>query len=331
MLNINKIPKIELHCHLDGSVRPSTLFELAKSYNIETRTDNLEEFTKSTHVSKDCSSLKDYLDKFSLPIAVMQTSDALKRITKELIEDVSKNNVKYIEIRFAPFFHMEKGLSFNQVIESVLEGMHEGFKEFGVYSNLILSAMRHLPESKTLELIDLGLPYLGKGVVAVDLAGNEADFPPELHSHAFKKAKEYGYHITIHAGETGISENIVTAVQALGAERIGHGVAAQKSEFILDMLKSKNICIESCPKSNLDTLAVTSYDTHPIKYFMENDFNITVNTDNMTVSSINLDIEETNLVNYLNFTEANLFSLYKNSINSSFASDDIKKKLLLYL
>lgn len=331
MLNINKIPKIELHCHLDGSVRPSTLFELAKSYNIKFHANTLEEFSQSTHVSKDCSSLKDYLDKFTLPIAVMQTADSLKRITKELIEDVSKNNVKYIEIRFAPFFHMEKGLSFNQVIESVLEGMNEGFKEFGVYSNLILSAMRHLPEAKTLELIELGKPFLGKGVVAVDLAGNEADFPPELHSAAFIKAKEYGYHITIHAGETGISKNIDTAVDILGAERIGHGVAAQNSTFTLDILKSKNICIESCPTSNLDTLAVASYETHPIKSFIDNDFNVTVNTDNMTVSNINLDLEESNLVKYLHFTESNLITLYKNSVASSFASDDIKKKLLLAL
>jgi adenosine deaminase len=330
MYNIRNFPKIELHCHLDGSVRPSTIIELAKKENLELPTENLKDFEKYVQVSSECKSLKDYLEKFDWPIKIMQKKENLKRVAFELIEDVSKQNVKYIEIRFAPVFHLEQGLSYDDVIESVLAGLALGLEKFDVHSNLILSCMRHLSVDKSIEVVEAGKKYIGKGVVAVDLAGNEADFPPELHKKAFDLAKSYGYHITIHAGETGISKNITTAISELHAERIGHGVAAQNDENVLDALKKSTVCVEACPTSNIHTLAVENYFTHPIKSFMNSKICTTVNTDNMTVSNVDLNKEYLHLQNELSFSDSELMELYKNGVEHSFADSALKKQLMTF-
>lgn len=329
--NVRNFPKIELHCHLDGSVRPSTILELAMKENLDLPTEDLNEFEKYVKVNSDCKSLKDYLERFDWPQKVMQSKQNLKRIAFELIEDVSSQNVKYIEIRFAPIFHLEKGLSYDEVISSILEGLDLGLETYGVHSNLILSCMRHLPVEKSIEVVEAGKKYIGRGVVAVDLAGNEADFPPELHQKAFELAKSYGYHITIHAGETGISKNIASSINLLHAERIGHGVAAQKDEKVFKLLQKSKVCIEACPTSNIDTLAVESYSSHPIKSFIHNSICTTVNTDNMTVSDVDLNKEYNHLKSDLKFSDLELMILYKNGVESCFASQELKDKLIEFI
>ncbi len=324
---IRDFPKVDLHCHLDGSVRPQTIIDIAIKENIAIPSRELKEFEKSVKVFGECNSLKKYLDKFELPIKVMQKEEDIYRITTELLEDVSKDNVKYIEIRFAPFNHMEKGLKAEEVIEAVLKAMKYGRKKYGVMSNLILCAMRHESVENSKLLFEIGKEYLKNGVVAVDLAGNEQDFPPEIHKEAFDLAEKYGFHCTIHAGETGIEENIIKSIEILHAERIGHGVFAFKDEKVVKYLKDKQIPLEMCITSNVGTKAVESYKTHPIKKYLDEGLIITVNTDNMTVSNVSINDEFNHLMKEQDFTLEDIKKVVKNGIEASFASEDDKNIL----
>lgn len=325
---IKNIPKAELHCHIDGSLRPSTIIELLRKNNLLLPTSNLDSMEDNFKINGNCNSLKEYLDKFDFPIKVMQKKEDLYRVTFELIEDAQKDGIRYIELRFAPYFHTAEGLKVEEVVETVLSAMKAAEKKYDIYSGLILCIMRHEPISKAIDVVNLAKRYMKNGVVAVDLAGNESDFPPEIHKAAFDIAYANGLNITIHAGETGICENIMKSISILHATRIGHGVFAYKDSKTLDYLVKNQITLEMCPKSNVDTKAVASYKNHPIKRYLESGLRITLNTDNRTVSNLNLVDEYMNLVNILGFTEAQIVQVIKNGILSSFCSEDLRNKLL---
>ncbi|BAH05800.1 adenosine deaminase [Clostridium kluyveri] len=335
-MNLNKIlkliPKTDLHCHLDGSLRPETILDIAYKENIPLPNKELANFQEEIKVIGKCTSLKEYLNKFNLPIQIMQKEEHIYRVTLELLEDALKQNIKYIEIRFAPFNHLKDGLTLDQVINTVLTAMNYGRTHLNIMSNLILCILRQEPVEKGIELVNTAKKYVGKGVVAVDLAGNESDFPPEIHEEAFTLARKYGLHRTVHAGETGLPENIIKSINILGAERIGHGTYAYKDKEIITCLKENRIPLEVCITSNVNTSAVTSYQEHPIKKYLDEDLIITVNTDNTTVSNTNL-IEEFNyLIKYQSFRFDDIKKVIKNGIESSFASkEDINKLYEEYL
>jgi adenosine deaminase len=324
---LKKIPKIELHCHLDGSVRPETMYELLLKEGEKLEVKDIKEFERLVSVKEECDSLKEYLKKFSYPLKVMQRGENIERITYELLEDLSKQNVKYAEIRFAPFLSMEKGLSFDEVVSSVLKGMDRAKKEFNILSNAILICMRHENVENSLKVVEYGEKYLGKGVAAVDLAGNEHDFPPEIHREAFQLAYEKGYNITIHAGETGIVENIPKSIELLHAKRIGHGIAAIKDSKVIELLKEKNIFLEMCPISNLQTKAVDSIEDYPIKTYLEEGIGVTINTDNTTVSNTTLDKEYEFLMDNLGFSIEDIIKLIDNSVEAAFLPQSEKEHL----
>lgn len=325
---LQKLPKIDLHCHLDGSIRPETMLEIALKENILVPHTEINEFRESTQVSPDCKSLKEYLSKFALTSDVMQKSEYIYRITEELLEDLSKDNVKYIEIRFAPLLHVEKGMTFEEVVESVLKAMKDAEKSYGIKSNLILAFMRHHSLEENIEVVEKGKAYLGKGVVAVDMAGNEQDFPPELHEKAFKLAEKYGFHRTVHAGETGIPENIITSIKDLKAERIGHGISAHLDEEVFEFIKENKIPLEICISSNVQTKGVQSFEVHPIKKYLDEGIMVTVNADNTTVSNTTLAKEYEILMNKQGFTLEDIKKAILNGVKSSFASEEEKKELL---
>lgn len=325
---IQKMPKVELHCHLDGSVRPSTMLEiLQKQYN-ELQGEKLSDFENKVKVKDRCESLNEYLEKFKYPIKVMQKKENIYRITLELLEDCKRQGVKYIEIRFAPYLHLEEGLSIKEVIDTVLQAMKQGEKEFSVISNLIVCAMRHESVEKNIDLVEQVKEYKGKGVVAIDLAGNEADFPPELHKSVFDLAKKYGFHITIHAGETGIEQNIIKSVELLHAERIGHGVSAYKDPKVVQYLIDKNIPLEMCITSNYNTMAVRSKKDHPIKKYLQEGVSITLNTDNETVSDVDLNKEFLFMSQDMETAKEQMSKITLNSINRSFASEEQKTRFM---
>ncbi|MGL5615224.1 MAG: adenosine deaminase [Sarcina sp.] len=326
-MDYRKLPKVELHCHLDGSLRPETVIELAKDCGVDLENKSYEEVKDLLVVPEDCPSLDVYLKRFDLPLKLMQNEKNLKRIAFELIEDVSKENVKYIEIRFAPLLHNRQGLNLKQVISSVLEGMKEGENKFGVKSGLILSLLRHHSVDSVYEVLEAGKEFIGKGVVAVDLAGAELEGFVPAYVEAFEKAREMGYRVTIHAGETGFSINVIEAINLLGTERIGHAVAIENDEKAYKLVKENNITLEMCPKSNLQTKAVDCYKNHPAKKFLVDGLKVNISTDNRTVSNVDLTEECENINQSNGLTLEDYKKVYLNSVDGAFCSDEVKQWL----
>lgn len=316
------IPKTEIHCHIDGSIRPGTIRSLAEKDGIYIPPET------SFNVSGKCDSLKEYLDKFYFPIKVMQTKENIKRIALELLEDAKNDGVQYIEMRFAPLQHVNEGLKAEEIIESVLESIDEGKEKYNIFSGLILCCMRNESPENSVKVIKLAEKYRKYGIAAVDLAGDESSFPPEIHKKAFDMAYDYGLNITVHAGETGICGNILKSIKLLHADRIGHGLYAYKDRNTMDYLAENKVPLEMCPTSNLNTGAVSSYEDHPIKKYFDKGLNVTLNTDNRTVSDVTLTDEYMNIMTKLGFTFKDVVNVIENGIKASFASDDIKKKII---
>lgn len=321
---VKEFPKTELHCHLDGSIRIETIHDIAIKEDIELPTKELSELEKHVKILGECNSLKEYLDKFDLPIKVMQSYKNIYRVTCEVLEDASRQNIRYIEIRFAPFFHTRQGMAVEEIIEAVLDGMKDSRKRYGVMSKLIVCAMRHEGVESSKLLVEKSRKYLKKGLIAIDLAGNEDDFPPEIHKEAFDLAKKYGFHCTVHAGETGKYENIIKSIEFLHAERIGHGVYAFKDEKTVKYLKDKRIPLEVCITSNVNTKAVKSYALHPVKRYLDEGLVVTVNTDNITVSNVSIVDEYNYLIKEQGFELKDILKVIKNGIEVSFASEEEK-------
>lgn len=329
-MEIINLPKIELHSHLDGSIHPKTIFELAKNQKIKLPTDTYDSFKEYVQAPNTCDSLKMYLERFSIPIQVMQTKENLEEIAYNYILNLQHSNIRYAEVRFAPINHIRKGLSVDQVIESVLLGLKKGKEETDINVNLIICGMRHLPVEKNLEVFKVASKYLGYGVVAVDLAGNEADFPPLIHKKAFKYADSEGFQITIHAGETGNYENIITSINELKATRIGHGVNAIDDQRTIDLLLEKNVTLEVCPTSNIQTKAYESYENHPFKKLLDLGVRVTLNTDNMTVSNTTLNKEYKIMKETFNLDKSDFLKLYRNSVDAAFLQQVSKNKLIKF-
>ena len=330
-MDVNSLPKIELHCHLDGSIRPLSVIEIAKKDEIELSTYDLDKIKEKMIAPKNCKDLSEYLTRFSLPGLVMQSKENLIRVTSELMEDAAKENVKYIEIRFAPQLHTQKGLTVEEVISSVITGMKIGEKKFQIYGNLILCCMRNFDVEKAFEVVEKGKEFLGRGVVGIDLCANEDRGFCEEFQEPIKLAKEYGYRITIHAGETGIGENVRDAVKLLGAERIGHGVFIKDCPEAYDIVKKQGITLEMCPTSNIQTKAVKKFSEHPVYGFLKDGIKVTLNTDNRTVSNTNLEKEISLVSKEFHITYEEYKTIYYNSVKASFASETAKKNLMKFM
>ncbi|OFI07781.1 adenine deaminase [Clostridium acetireducens DSM 10703] len=326
-MDFQKLPKVELHCHLDGSLRPETVIEIAKEENIEIPSYEIEHVKNMLIAPMECKSLVEYLERFKIPVAVMQSKNSLRRVSYELLEDAAKENVKYIEVRFGPLLHTEKGLSIEEVIESVLAGIKDAENKFDIKGNLILGCLRNMPVDTVFDIIESGKNFIKQGAIAVDLCANEDPGFCEKYIEPIKLAREYGYRITIHAGETGVGENVFDAINMLGAERIGHGVFIKNCKAAYDIVKNKRIPLEMCPTSNIQTKAVNSIKNHPIYDFYKDGIKVTVNTDNRTVSNTTLNKEYETLFKEFNMDYDDYKQLYLNSIDASFAGSDTKIKL----
>lgn len=324
---ILKMPKIELHLHLDGAIRAETLLELAEQDGVELPTKDLAELHKYLQVATDCPSLGEYLSKFELPLAVMQTKNSLERVAYELCEILARENVRYFEVRFAPQLHTRKGLRLDEVVAAVLDGLNEGQIEFNLKVGLILCALRHHPVELNVEIANLAGRFRDKGVVAVDLAGDEASYPVEDHQLFFERAQELGLHITIHAGEASGAESIKKAI-TLGAERIGHGVSLFEDADLLEEVKAAQILLEICPKSNYHTKAVASISDHPAKKYFDQGLRINLNTDNPTVSETTLSAEYLSMIEELGFTFEDLRQMTVYAAEAAFLPESEKLELI---
>ncbi|AJY73950.1 adenosine deaminase [Paenibacillus beijingensis] len=325
---INRLPKIELHCHLDGCVRPQTLADIARREGIELPAGSLEELTTLMKVPPSCSSLVEALKCFELPLKCMQTPYALERIAMELAEDAARENVKYIEVRFAPHLHTEQGMTVEDAIVSVGAGLAAAEKKTDIIARMIVTCMRNHSVEVNIEAVRAAAKFLGKGVVGVDLAGDEENFPPELHEKVFQLADELGIPVTIHAGEAGGANNIRTAVERLHARRIGHGVRLYEDAGAQQLLHDRNIPLEMCVTSNVQSKAVDSLEKHPIRSYLERGIGVTVNSDNRTVSDTDLTKEYQLLADHFQFKAADFKKVAVQAIEAAFVEPELKPELL---
>lgn len=325
-MNYKKYAIVDLHLHLDGSLSAKSIIEVAKKENIKLPTYNEEELNKYLMVPENCQSLNEYLERFSLPNLVLQTKQGLEICTLDLLNRLKEDGLKYVEIRMAPQLSTDKGLTQEEVVETLVKTMKIAEKS-GIFSNLILCMMRGTnTHEKNIETINVAQKFLGKGVVAMDLAGAEALFANEMFDEEFKLINKLGIPLTIHSGEAAGASSVASAIK-YGAVRIGHGIKSIEDDSVLEQLVKKNITLEVCPKSNLDTKTIKTYDDLPIKDFIKRGVKISINTDDMTVSNTTLKQEYETLVK-MGFNKENLRDFAANSINCSFASNDVKHYLL---
>lgn len=326
---INEVPKVLLHDHLDGGLRSQTVIELAKDikYNKLPTTD-AGELSEWFHLGANKGNLVEYLQGFEHTCAVMQTKEALFRVSYEMMEDMKKDGVCYVETRFAPVFHTSKGLYYEDVMDSVLEGLEKGKKDFGVGYGLILCGMRNM--KNTLEIAELAVSYRNNGVVGFDLAGEEGGYPPKKHLDAFQYIKQKNFNITIHAGEAFGKESIWQAIQICGAHRIGHATRliedivfdkegnvvalGNLAQYILDT----RLPLEICLLSNVHTGAVDKIENHPFFKLYKEKFRVLLNTDDRLMSDTTLTKEYATASELFGISLDDIEKLNINAMKSSF-------------
>jgi adenosine deaminase len=292
---LQSLPKVLLHEHLDGVLRPQTVIELAKNAKYQNLpVDDPQALAKWFFRGANQGSLTKYLEGFAHTIAVMQTEEALQRVAYEQAEDLNRDGVIYFETRFAPIFHTRRGLTHQQVVSAVLNGLDRGRKDFGVHCGLIICAMRNMNTS--LEMAELAVDFRERGVVGFDLAGEEGGYPAKKHVDAFHYIQRENFNITVHAGEGYGKESIWQAIQYCGAHRIGHGTRliddiavvsgkAVKLGNLAQYVLDKRIPLEICLLSNVHTGATPSLAEHPFKILFQKKFRVTLNTDNRLMSN----------------------------------------------
>lgn len=315
---LQQMPKVELHLHLDGSIKPSTLIELADEQNMALPTKDESKLSQYMTVPEQCEDLNQYLSTFNFVLPFMHTGNAIERVAHEIVEQCAEQNVRYVEVRFAPQLHREQGLSVAEIYRHLIAGLQRGEQQFGVVARCIGICLRGHSAEQNMEVVEEAAQFLNKGLVAVDLAGAEALYPPSLYTEVFQRAQELKLPITIHAGEAGGADNIRCSVDVLGATRIGHGVRLQEDEEIFNDVNKRKIPLEFCPISNLQTKAIQSWDQYPLVTYLNAGIPVTVNTDNLTVSNTNLTKELWTLQEKLALSLDQLMQLERNAAHAVF-------------
>jgi adenosine deaminase len=281
---IQRLPKTDLHVHLDGSLRITTILDLAHKHNVKLPADDPEGLARALHCGENTGSLVKYLEAFDITLMVLQTQDALFRAAYELAQDAAAENVRYMEVRYAPLLHTRRGLSHTRVVEAVLDGLRSAQIDHGIMSNVIICGIRNISPESSLEMAELAVAYKGRGVTGFDLAGAEYDHPAKKHKEAFALIRKNNINITIHAGEAYGPESIEQAIHVCGAHRIGHGVRLREDGDLLHYVNDHRIALECCPSSNVQTGAVKDLATHPLKLYHDLGLRVTINTDNRLIT-----------------------------------------------
>ena len=281
---IHELPKTDLHVHLDGSLRVSTAIELARKNGVTLPSENEDEVYDFLSVKGQVENLSEYIEKFDITLRLMQDQEALRRIAYELAEDASNENITYMEVRYSPILHQEKGLSLQQVVDAVLEGLREAERKFPIKTGVIICGIRSINPATSLRLAELAVQYKRKGVVAFDLAGREFNYPAKDHAKAFYVIRKNCVNCTAHAGEAYGPDSIHQAIHACGAHRIGHGTRLIEDEDLLNYVCDHRIPLEVCLTSNVQTKTVLRIEHHPFKKYLDRQLRVTLNTDNRLIS-----------------------------------------------
>ena len=324
---LRRLPKAELHCHLDGSVRPQTLIDLGREYGQpmpRSNADDLREYM----IVRNARSLEDYLERFETTLSVMQTGEALERIAYELAEDAARDGVRYLEIRYSPILNVRRGLALGETIEAPLRGLARAERDFGTIGRVIVCAIRNMGPELSLELARLAVGYRARGVVGFDLAGGEAGNPAALHAAAFAYAREHDLACTCHAGEGDSASSVRQAVHSCGAHRIGHATHLVDDESLVEYVNDRRIALEICLTSNVQTRAVPDYESHPLRRYFDRGMNVVLNTDNRLMSGTTLTDEYVHAARHLDFDFKELTRVALNGFESAFLPWEERRRLL---
>jgi adenosine deaminase len=281
---LRALPKTDLHVHLDGSLRAQTIVDLGHEQGVHLPADSAEGIEAAIGAGSHFGSLVEYLKGFSLTLSVLQTEEALERVAFELAEDAHLENVRYMEVRYAPMLHTQRGLRLTRVVEAVLDGLRRARETYGIKSNVILCGIRNISSASSYQMAELAVAYKGRGVVGFDLAGAEANFPAKDHLEAFQLVRSNNINLTIHAGEAYGPASVAQALHDCGAHRIGHGCRLREDGDLLHYVNDHRIPLECCPSSNVQTGAVASLALHPLKLYSDLGLRVTVNTDNRLIT-----------------------------------------------
>jgi adenosine deaminase len=334
---IRRLPKVELHDHLDGGLRPATIIELAGKTGVKLPAEEPAALASWFHRGADRQSLALYLEGFRVVLSVMQSEEALERIACESLEDRAQDGIVYVELRFAPVLCTAGGLNLEEVVRAVLRGLEQGKHSTGVEYGLILCGMRD--QTVSLETAELAVSFREKGVVGFDLAGDEYGHPPKKHLDAFEFIRRMNFNITIHAGEAFGMESIWQAIQYCGAHRIGHatrlredmaihGTRIEKMGSLAHFIRDKRIPLEMCLSSNVHTGAAASLDDHPFPVYYRNNFRAILCTDNRLMSNTTLSKEMHLAVTHYNLTLEDLEKITLNAMKSSFIHHDDRIRII---
>ena len=326
------LPKIDLHLHLDGSVLPETAWDLAKQQGVPMPAEDLEGFRRFIVVTADCRSVNEYLKRFELPLQILQDAGSLTRVTRELIGLLASQGLVYAEIRFAPQLHLRGALTQRDAIEAVLEGRRQGLAENpGIGIGIILCTMCVGPETvnmeQNLETVRLAKEYLGSGVVAIDLAGAEGIVPLKNFAPIFDLARQLAIPFTCHAGDSQGPDTVRDALD-FGTKRVGHGHHIFDDKALCERAIREGVTLEICPTSNIQCQSQPSYAEHPAKKLFDMGMHVTINTDNMILSGIDLDIEYDHCLNEMGFSRADLVTMLTYSAQAAFLPAEEKQALL---
>lgn len=328
MIN-HSYPLTDLHRHLDGNIRMSTIWQLAQEYSIVLPADNLDMLKKKVQIQQKTTNLLAFLEKMELGVSVLASDQACFRIAYENVEDAQLAGLDYVELRFSPVFMAKAyGLVLDQVIEAVVAGCNAGSQTFGVSVNLIGILSRSFGEKSCWQELQ-ALLKAKDNICALDLAGDEKGFPAKRFIEHFSLARDVGWQITVHAGEADGPQSIHQAIKLLGATRIGHGVSAVQDNHLMDYMAENGVAIECCLTSNFQTGACSNIAEHPIKIFLDKGILVTLNTDDPGVSGIEISDEYQLATQEIGLTSKQLIQIQLNGVYAAFASNSLKQKLLI--
>lgn len=314
---LERLPKTDLHVHLDGSLRPDTMIDLAREQGKTLPTWDADELRDYMHVD-DARNLVDYLARFDTTLALMQTPEAMERIAYEMAVDAAIENVRYMEVRYCPALHTSEGMTLDEAVEAPLRGLLRAEKEFGIRTALIICALRHLPPEVAEEMSDLAIAWKGRGVVAFDLAGGEDGNPAVNFKSAFDKAARANLAITLHAGEAAGAESIAQAIHECHARRIGHGTRLYEDAELMQYVNDFRIPLEINLTSNIQTHAADDFASHPLRRYYDEGLVLTLNTDNRLMSATTVTEEYWRAHQHLDFAWEELCDLAIMGFESAF-------------
>jgi adenosine deaminase len=325
---IQRLPKTDIHCHLDGCLRPATVLELAQQQGVRLPTRDLKRLTKLLQAGTRTRNLGDYLRIFDITLSVMQQKEALYRISYELVEDAAQESVRHLEVRYSPILHRKNDLRFEDIVDPVIAGLRDAGDRHRVSTGVIICGIRSMDPKTSLALAELAVAYKGKGVLAFDLAGQEKDYPAKAHRDAFQLILKKNINSTVHAGEAFGPASISQALHYCGAHRIGHGTRLLEDPDLMAYVNDHRIPLEVCLSSNVQTRAVKTMREHPFGFYFRKGLRVTVNTDNRLMSATTVSRELWHAAGAFRLTPYEIKRILINGFKSSFMPYAQKARML---